>query len=215
MEKHDYVDVQIQSEKSVVDAIFQDPLLDGDLKYSVQVTELTCPMGGEPPLPREVSTANDYFYLFKVLSKTNGATPNSDDAKLQESLPVDLGLTAAEQATRANSRISLNNHQEFRQSDKTSIQTIPDLVFEAQKHVDNIKAIIAADHVDVDKFDEIADDDFLRVVLTPNFTIRFIFSPLFADNFFLQLSTFSKHLFGIDKDYISFTTLNGQVRAFH
>ena len=47
----DIVDCQITSISNVVDALSQYPLLDGDKKYTVELTEFVSPLAGHGPLP--------------------------------------------------------------------------------------------------------------------------------------------------------------------
>ena len=197
------VDITISSETAQVDAILEHPLLDGDKTYTVEVTELTAPLSGEPPLPREVMEVHDGFYLFRVRAKSHGSAPNAAGCDLRELLPEIVG-----NAQRIASRVALVNYQEFRESSKTSIRSVQDLVYEAQNHLSNIKAIITADHAALPVFLDIEDDAWAQVTMTPNNTIRFTLSPLFCDTCFIQLSAFSKKLFGVDESYISFTKIN-------
>ena len=48
--KYDIVDVHVSSTSHLVDAILDNPILDGTKKYTIEVTEFTCPLSAEPPL---------------------------------------------------------------------------------------------------------------------------------------------------------------------
>ena len=47
----DIVDVHLSSQKNSVDALFIEPLLDNEKKYTVEVTEFQCSLNGESALP--------------------------------------------------------------------------------------------------------------------------------------------------------------------
>ena len=71
-DKFDTVDVHVTSQTYRVDAILQDPLLDGQKRYTVEVTEFTCPLSSESPLPATALFENtDNYQLIRSEEHTS------------------------------------------------------------------------------------------------------------------------------------------------
>ena len=88
--KYDIVDVHVTSSKYLVDSILEHPLLDGKKKYTVEITEFTVPLGGEPPLERQINfDTYDYLAFVRVFRKHTGEIPGVDDTLLRN--VTDLG----------------------------------------------------------------------------------------------------------------------------
>ena len=200
MAQYDIVDVHITSQKSVVDAILQDPLLDGQKKYTVEVTEFTLPLGAEGPLEPLVSYQTyDFMALFEVRRKVAGVNPGADGTRLRD--VTDIGPT-------------LRNFEFFRPTSNNSIRTPADIVFYIQEHFDNIKlayvsnaaGLVAAEHGGGANITPAAltADDFVKVNITPNGTIRIFFSNLFSKHFFLNVESYSRMLLGFTESVVAF-----------
>ena len=94
----DVVDVHVTSISERVDAFSQYPLLAGDKRYTVEVTEFVCPLAGQGPLP-----SLDFFDddtqapLIQVRRKRLAVTATHfghDDTRLN-TLPAPLGVMVA------------------------------------------------------------------------------------------------------------------------
>ena len=72
MSFNDVVDVHLDSVTHNVDAILQDPLLDGSKKYTVEISEFSCSLSGEPPLQESKD------YLLRVRRRKIGAAVDND-----------------------------------------------------------------------------------------------------------------------------------------
>ena len=79
---NDVVDVHLDSITHSVDAILQDPLLDGNKKYTAEISEFSCSLSGEPPLQE----SNDY--LLRVRRRKIGAAVDND-ITLLTNVPAD------------------------------------------------------------------------------------------------------------------------------
>ena len=84
----DIVDVHVTSVTNVVDCFSQYPLLDGDKKYTVEVTEFTCPLAGQGPLPSNEKPGAEY--IFDIRRKLVGVAINHNSTSLT-TLPAPLG----------------------------------------------------------------------------------------------------------------------------
>jgi hypothetical protein len=204
MSKYDLVDVHISSTKSIVDAILEHPILDGTKKYSVEVTEFSVPLSTEGPLPSNATFARyaDSMFLFRVRRKVVGQPPINNNTLLSHlpaNAPDDLGPKFQET---------------FIPDSFRAIRTPNDLVFYLQHYFDEIKQIygtstnglIAAAHGggnNVTAANMLADS-FVKVLMTPNGTIRLYFSQIFAKHFFIQSTTYATKLFGLSSDIIAF-----------
>ena len=204
--KYDIVDVHVTSSKYLVDSILEHPLLDGKKKYTVEITEFTVPLGGEPPLERQINfDTYDYLAFVRVFRKHTGEIPGVDDTLLRN--VTDLGA-------------ALEQYELFKPDSVSKIQTPCDMVFYLQEFFDNIKAvyslaggpgILAAEHGgggDVDPAD-VRADDFVKVKLTPNGTIRLFLSDMFCTHFFLDCDRYAQMLFGFTGAIIAFRKLLG------
>ena len=74
-QKFDTVDVHVTSQTYRVDAILQDPLLDGQKRYTVEVTEFTCPLSSESPLPATALFENTANYQLIRVRRKNILSP--------------------------------------------------------------------------------------------------------------------------------------------
>ena len=211
----DVVDVSVSSTTADVDAILEHPLLDGSKDYSIEVTEFTCPLGSETPLPRDsvfAEVANqDRMFLLKVFRRRVGRVPGTLYTRLNDDGEV--------------SGVGYGRFDElliFYPSSRYPIQTINDLVLHLQNFLNNIKArylvgLDTRDHGAVPDMGEedpypdgadqvdISGDSFCQVSMSLNGTIQFKASALFTEHFYMEFSPFARHLFGINSQYFSCT----------
>jgi len=199
----DTVDVHITSTKSQVDAILKDPLLDGQKKYTVEVTEFSAPLTTEPPLLKNTEFAAnvEQLLLMRVRRKNIGEQPGANTTLLSTT-PVIGNLFTAET---------------FIPNTFRPIRTPQDLVYYLQRYFDDIKKIYtdslggidAGEHgggndVDLDDGDLFAD-----AVLTPNCTLRIFLSEDFVKHFWIETTEYSKLLLGFKHTQIAFRTAGG------
>ena len=217
--KYDVVDVGVSSTNPIVDAILEHPILDGTKKYSIEVTEFTSPLSTEPPLPLIATfqgALHDTMLLFRLRRKTdsvpvihannqlvniplNGAAPNQDN----------LGAVLGQ--------LDTFTHDAYR-----PFRTPNDMVFYLQEYFDEIKSVYDRSHHGLDGASHgglpnitaaaMLADNFVKVLLTPNGTIRFYFSEIFAKHFFLETSNYGVKLFGLnptDNRIVAFRTVGG------
>ena len=215
--KYDLVDVTITSQKPIVDAILEHPILDSTKKYSIEVTEFTTPLTNETPMPlvKMFNTYEETLYLFRIRRRNVGETLGTDTLKL-----TTLGGGGADSLGEKFQNLKYGEELTFRPNEFIPIHTPNDLVFALQQYLDEIKqvyilddGITAADHGngnDVTKADLEAEHSWVRVVLSPNGTIRLYMSPIFCNHFFLECSDYSKKIFGLDDNVIAFR-LDGNV----
>ena len=207
--KYDIVDVHVTSQKHLVDAILEHPLLDGQKKYTIEVTEFTVPLGGEPPLERQINfDTYEYFALLKTFRKNPGRAPGADGTLLRNV---------------ANIGNVLRPYEQFKPDSVSKIQTPCDLVFYMQEYFDNIKlayqsnaaGIVGAEHGGAPNVlpAVLADDDFVKVKLTPNGTIRFFFSNIFCKHFYIDCDDYSQVLMGFSESIIAFREDAGNQRT--
>jgi hypothetical protein len=225
--KFDVVDVSVSSTEARVDAILQDPLLDGTKRYSIEVSEFATPLSSESPLPSVKTFADnqagaDNMFIFRVRRKLLA----------QVGPPVVPGTAALHQDTLLSFLPVIGGQfptlETFRVDAFRPMRTPNDMAFYLQEYFNEIKAVyvnnaaIAAvppaaayaggligDHhggvADVTQVNMEADR-FVQVILTPNGTIRFYFSQLFTRHFFIEATQYGMKLLGLKEDIIAFRT---------
>ena len=195
----DVIDVHVTSNSNVVDCFSQYPLLDGDKKYTIEVTEFCCPLAGNGPLPlRELTGAE---YLFEIRRKTVGAAPGHISTSLT-TLPAPLGdpdryapahVYAPGQFT--------DDNVIFKASPQRPMQTPGDMVYYLQRFFDDIRSIyitntpfVGGDHGGGDDINLTAAIRFVDVIMNPNGVITLFLLPLFTRHFFLQFTDYGRTL---------------------
>lgn len=212
--RYDIVDVHVSSKDAVVDAILEHPLLDGRLTYTMELTELVCPLSAETPLPSltTFSEQSASMYLFNVRRKRNngdGAGINTDDTRLSGITSTYSGVAGQPDHVRIGTK--LLDYETFLPDQYNPVLTINDLAFALQQYFDNIRMVYAtsAAGLEGDLHGEDGDDylpaqmladDFVKVFLTANGSIKLVFSRLFCTHFFILTSAFSNSLFGFEDD---------------
>jgi len=218
--KYDVVDVGVTSTKPIVDAILEHPILDGTKKYSVEVTEFTSPLSTEPPLPLIKTFQDallDTMLLFRVRRKKTGENVTHDNTLLRTLPPFTVG------GNTDDLRPQFIQRETFTHGVYTPIRTPNDMVFFLQEFFDEIKNVYGTSQNGLEGAEHggnnvtaanMAADNFVRVLLTPNGTIRFYFSAIFTANFFIETSHYGVKLFGLntaDNRLIAFRTAAGVV----
>jgi hypothetical protein len=214
--KTDLVDVRVSSTKAILDAILEHPLLDGTKKYSVEVTEFTTPLSQEGPLPPQItfSTYVEDMLIFRVRRKVAGIPITHANNLLSN-----LNIIGPQFAVPANMPVGKDT---FIPTSMRPIQTPNDMIFYLQAFFDDIKAVysrniaalpyagglIGAEHGGGGNLTaaEMHADQFVRVILTPNGTIRFYFSEIFCEHFFLETNYYGMKLFGLEERVLAYRT---------
>ena len=65
LSKYDVVDVQITSDRADCDAILDHPLLDGQKKYTLELTEFSAPLDAEHPMQLDLTGDSDMLFEFR------------------------------------------------------------------------------------------------------------------------------------------------------
>ena len=207
--KYDVVDVSVTSTNPIVDAILEHPILDGTKKYSVEITEFTCPLSVESPFPLMKTFADNEatMLFFRVRRKTPGAAVIAD-ANLLNTTP-NIGNVFA--------NLKYGPTVTFTHSIYTPTRTPNDLVFYLQEYFDEIKQVYVnniapgggadagldnVDHGGVPSVTpaQMEADNFVNVILTPNGTLRLYFSEIFSKHFFIETTPYCNKLFGLGLD---------------
>lgn len=203
----DVVDVHVTSIDNVVDAFTQYPLLDGQKKYTVELTEFVCPIASQEPLQSEfsgVATGGRMFEIRRKRRTADGVAIMHDNSRLTTLLPAN---------------IFTNDRVYFEKNAQRPMQSPGDLVYHLQRFFDDILAryrttavaatITGAAHGGVDVVVD-ADTRFVTCQLQPNGTLRMFFSPVFTKNFFLAMTPYGTRVLGIGtQDIVAFRTAAG------
>jgi hypothetical protein len=217
--KFDLVDVGVSSTKPIVDAILEHPILDGTKKYSVECTEFVTALSEETPLPfiKTFEDAGLNMLLFQVRRKVVGV------AAIQ--VNTELGTLLAPHGAVPLPTVGtlLAPHQIFAPTVFRPIRTPNDVAFYLQEMFDEIKKVYGTSvtglvgnlHGGVPTIlpADVLADSFVKIVLTPNGTIRFYFSALFCKHFFIVSSPYGVKLFGLDESTIAFRTVGAVVHT--
>ena len=207
--KFDTVDVHLSSTSAAVDAILQDPLLDGEKRYTMEVTEFTCPLSNEGPLPPDKAFELESNLLFRVRRKNITAVGVNTAATLLSTQAVIGALFIPA----GGPSLDVFVPNAFR-----PMRTPGDLVYYLQRFFDEIKniyrdaagGIVGADHGGVPDVALVDADIFVNVTMTPNGTIRLYFGEHFCKHFFLESNDYGSKLLGFDK-LVAFQLLGGVI----
>jgi hypothetical protein len=217
--KYDVVDVSVSSTNPIVDAILEHPILDGTKKYSIEVTEFTTPLSTEPPLPLIATFQGapvDTMLLFRLRRKTD-SVPVIHANNLLANLPQNGAAPNIDNLGPVLGPLDTFTHDAYR-----PFRTPNDILFYLQEYFNEIKNVYAGSHHGLDAVSHggvpnitaaaMGADDFVKVLLTPNGTIRFYFSEIFTKHFFLETSNYGVKLFGLnpnDNRVVAFRTVGG------
>ena len=215
----DIVDAHVTSNSNVVDVFSQYPLLDGDRQYTVEVTEFTCPLAGQGPLPAVERVGAEF--ILEVRRKLIGDFVLQNTTSLTM-LPAPLGdplRYAAAPHVYAPGTFT-DDVTIFKKNNQRPMATPGDLAYHLQRYFNDIRAkyvangpLAGADHgggADV----VIADDTpFCTVNIEPNGCLKLYFSAMFTKHFFIALTQYGSKLLGIGDQHniIAFRTAAGVV----
>lgn len=204
--KYDVVDVSVTSTKPIVDCILPHPILDGTKKYSLEITEFATPLSSEPPLPLVKTFVDNeqHMFLFRVRRKTPGVAV----------INVNNELNTTQALQNVFDNLKYGPHVTFSHSIYCPTRTPNDLVFYLQEYFDEIKQVYinnvnpAAGNPGIDHTShggapdvtpaQVAADSWVRVILTPNGTIKFYYSNMFCKHFWIETTPYAVKLFGLD-----------------
>lgn len=126
----DIVDCQITSIDNLVDAFSQYPLLAGEKKYTVELTEFVSPLAGHGPLPILNSEKTAPLVILEVRRKNVGVQPGHDNTRLT-TLAAPLG---GPQGTFNDNSVL------FRRNAQRPMETPGDVAYQLQRYFDDIRA---------------------------------------------------------------------------
>ena len=216
----DIVDVHLSSEKDRVDALFTEPLLDNEKKYTVEVAEFQCSLHGEPAMPplsffKIGDLVREEHLILRVRRRlvTGPATPPGHANTL---LTNNLGDAANDALVALFAGIDTFTVDETR-----PCQNPADLLYYLQRYFDDIKDVYVkfANGVEEDlhgggaDWDIEAEENFVRVEQQPNGSFRLYFAPNFCHHFWCEMSDFGANLLGFDSNYIAFAKVGNDMRT--
>ena len=189
--KYDVVDVQITSDTADCDAILDYPLLDGEKKYTLELTEFTCPLSGEHPmqlLPLTSRSLPIFEIRFRAVGSEPGAAATLLDALFQGA-PQDV-------------RDAIARLRDFSVIAERSVRVVNDLVFEANEFFRQIQNIFVANPVLDPTGDEWKADPFCRMRLDASGVCILNCSEIFMNYFFINVTPYGRFLLGFE-NYIA------------
>jgi len=132
----DVVDVHMTSVTEKVDAFTQYPLLDGSMKYTVEVTEFVCPLS-QSPLPDSTNTFDNTMFEIRRKRTTVAGVPVPN---VQSSLVTPINLTPQQLADNNFLPYGLftQDKVQFRKNDQRPMATPGDLVYHLQRFFDDL-----------------------------------------------------------------------------
>ena len=212
LENYDVVDVAVTSDKPGCDAILDFPLLDGEKKYTLELTEFTAPLVAEHPMQMTYSNTGESqsYELFEVrrrLVSNPAVGPLHDNCKFA--------------ALFANGTVLKTRAEEmdyFRVSQFRPVTCVNDLVHETNRYFRELRSLVA----------ELADagvvlgktkaewraDPFARLTLSQGGVVKLTLSAAFAKNFFVRFDPYGELVYGLG-DYIAFGQVVGQNGVFY
>ena len=206
---YDVVDVHVSSLKSRLDSVLEHPLLDGQKKYTLQVTEFSMPLSLEGPLPAnenfsEPADVAPRMLLLQVRAKLIGQQPGAN-ATLLSNVPLIGGQFGPVPP-------STNSRERFVPTSIRPMRTPNDLVYYLQRYFDDIKAVYSPGGITGNSHggapnETVGDQDvFASVDLTPSGMLRFYFGAKFCKHFFLTTSLYGRTILGLEApdDLIAF-----------
>ena len=123
----DIVDVHITSATNVVDCFSQYPLLDGDKRYTCEITEFVCPLAGQDPLP---AVTPPMFEIQRKRLTADNVAAGHDDSRLT-TLSAPLGGVGGK---------FNNNNVIFTKNAQRPMQTPGDLAYHLQRFFNDIRS---------------------------------------------------------------------------
>ena len=200
----DVVDVHVTSSSNVVDAFSQYPLLMGERRYTLELTELVAPVPGSALPPTEFfvdenGNVKDFFLRVRRRRVVADTTPVFHDDSSLGSLTYDVDGELVP-------IFPDNSYYTFYKSARRRITTVGGLIYHLQRFFDDLInryvgiGIVAASHGGGDNVDvtEQLANNFVSVSLTPSGTMQLLLSPLFTKHFFLHIPKFAQKLLGLE-----------------
>jgi len=133
----DVVDVLITSISNKVDTFSQYPLLDGDKKYTVEITEFVCPLAGQGPLPSQTFT---FLEVRRKRLNADNVLPANDNTSLTM-LAAPLGDPLRHFAGHAYLPGNFTDEVvQFQNNTQRPMQSPGDVAYQLQRFFDDIRA---------------------------------------------------------------------------
>ena len=183
----DIIDVHVTSNETSVDCFSQYPLLQGELKYTVQVTEFCCPLTSSA-LPHmsffedDGNNTREYFFELRRKRTTDlNINRAHDDSSLSTLNVSDVGGAAT--------LFPNDSYYKFRKAPQRKLTTVGEFVYSLDRFFNDFIQKYRQDQVDdtllgdshggTDK--EIQEDElFVTVRLSPGGTLSLVFNKLFT-----------------------------------
>ena len=141
----DVVDVHVTSSSNVVDAFSQYPLLAGDRKYTVEITEFVCPLAGQGPLPPAQRIPTILEVRRKRLTGQNIGVLNQNSSLTTLLAPLgDPARGAPAPHVYAPGRFT-DDVVQFKANSQRPMQTPGDLAYHLQRFFNDIRAKYISD----------------------------------------------------------------------
>ena len=215
----DIIDAHVTSTSNVVDVFSQYPLLDGDKRYTVEITEFTCPLAGQGPLPETERVGAEF--ILEVRRKVVG-THLFTNANSLTTLPAPLGDPDRYAPNHVYQPGSFTDDAViFKKDLRRPMATPGDLAYHLQRFFNDIRSKYVAAGGNLDADDHGGGDDvpitdqtpFCTVQIEPNGHLKLFFSPVFTKHFYIGLSRWGQTLIGMGDAHqvIAFRTAAGAV----
>jgi len=161
----DIVDVHVTSASNTVDAFSQYPLLSGDRKYTVELTEFVCPLAGQGPMPPSSKIPVILEVRRKRLTAANVAPTNINSGLTILNAPLGDPLRGQGGHAYVPGRFT-DDVVQFKPNAQRPMQTPGDLAYHLQRFFNDIRAKyisetpaqMTAVHVALELQQDIVDD---------------------------------------------------------
>jgi hypothetical protein len=208
----DVIDVHVTSNDTIVDCFSQYPLLAGEKKYTVQVTEFCCPLTTEPLPPVsffEDDAGNTRVFFFEIRRRRATAynhQMNTDFDSMSTLTVSDLPGAAL--------LFPDDSYYKFRKEQRRKLSTVGGFVhslhtffrtFIQKYRTDRIdQSLTGDDHGGEADLVVQENTPLVTVRMTPNGTLRLVFDPIFTANFYLEFTNYGRKIFGIQEQILAF-----------
>jgi hypothetical protein len=209
----DVTDVHVTSNDTVVDCFSQYPLLQGEKKYTVQVTEFCCPLTSTA-LPTmsffedDASNTREYFFEIKRKRATLAHYPMNSIHDSMAYVPAVGDLPGAAMLFPDDS------YYKFRKAKHRKLSTVGGLVYSLHKFFQvfiqkyrqdqDTHQVLGVEHGGLGNTEIHENTSFVTTRLTPNGTLTLTFSPLFTKNFYIEFTSYGKKILGISESILAF-----------
>jgi hypothetical protein len=210
----DIVDIHVTSQKTMVDAFSQYPLLDGTRKYTVELTEFVCPLNISA-LPDmeffEDDAGNTNNYFFEIRRKRQTAHVIAMNT-IGDSMATLLDAPAG------NPLFPDDAYYRFRKAPHRRMETVSEMLYHMQRFFDDFidryrttalnATIDGGTHGGVGEIIGV-NHNFVNVSAEPSGLLRLTFHNTFTDNFYLEATDWGTKMLGFTTSVIAFREAGG------